>query len=112
MLCNGFQPLVRTGGRGEKHRFELVRLHVAQIIPSFFDGKVSDQCSVNSCVCSSLAEFFQSELEDGIEITEDDEPGLRVLANLAGDVDNSCQISALRECSLAGALDDRSISHR
>ena len=109
MLCDGFQALVGAGGRGQKHGRELVGLHGAEVVGGFFDGEVGDQSAVNSCVFSSLAEFVQSELEDGIEITKDDEAGLRVLADLAGDVDNSCQISALREGALAGALDDGAV---
>ena len=68
MLCHGFQALVGAGGRGEKYGREFVGLHGAQVVVRFFDGKVGDQRAVNSGVCSSGAEFVQSELQDGIEI--------------------------------------------
>ena len=86
-----------------------MRLHGAQVVGGFLDGKVGHQRSVDSGGSGGGAEFLQSELQDGIEIREDDEPGLRLLADLAGDVENSRQIGSVLQGALAGALDDRSV---
>src|SRR5208283_4853414 len=112
MPDNVAQPLVGAGGSGEKYRRQLVRLHGAQVVARFFDGKIGDQRAIDSGGRGRGAEIVQSKLQYGIEIRKDDEPSFRLLADLAGDVEYSGEIGAVLQRAFAGALDDRPIGHR
>ncbi len=53
--------------------------------------------------------LIQSKLQNGIQVREDDEPGLRLLADLLRHIEHAGQIGSVLQRALAGALDHRAI---
>src|SRR5664280_133037 len=59
----------------------------------------------------SRAKLLQAKLQNGIEVREDDQSGVRLLSELFRYLEDTVQVGPMLQRSLAGALDDRAVRH-
>src|SRR2546427_66101 len=70
---------------------------------------VGGENAVGPSGCGSGGEFFETHLEDGIVVAEEDERDLRGLANAANEIEDACKGGAEFQSALGGALNRRAI---
>ncbi len=76
MRGDSFEPLVGTGGRGEKHRRKTHAIHLGQVFAGLFDNHVGDQHAIGAGRGRVIGKACQTVAQNGIEIGKDDQARL------------------------------------
>ncbi len=86
MRRDGFEPVIGTGGRSQKHRRQSHAIHFSQVLGGFFDNHVDDQHAIGAGCGRVIGKARQPVAQNGIEISKDDQARVRPRgANVARD---------------------------
>src|SRR5579864_4125554 len=111
-LGNFLQTLIAAGRGRQKDGRQVARLRTAPIFLRFLQGHVSQQYTICADLRGSLAEPLQPHAQYRVAIGKHNQAGIRLFANITGQVENILQRGAIFERPFAGPLDHRPISHR
>src|SRR5581483_1120896 len=83
-FSNGLESAIRTCGRCQKNRAEVVRVHLLSILTGFFHSQISDESTINACLHRFRTKTFRPKTQHWIQISEHDQPNVRLLTDLLG----------------------------
>ncbi len=74
-------------------------------------GKIRDQRTIDPSFSRSRAKLVEPELQNRIQVREDDEPRVRLAADLLRHVEHAREVCPMLKRALAGSLDHRTVGN-
>ena len=111
--ADAFETGIRTGGRSQEYRREMMAMESFEVLAGFFDDHVGNEDAIDAGLRRGCAEVFEAEAENGIVVGEDNEAGLGPLETKGGgEGEYVVEAGAVLHGALAGALDDGAVGER
>ena len=86
-------------------RVEILRVEDAAIVFGFFGSEIGDEDAIGAGLRGSGGKFFETHLEDGVVIAEEDERNLAGLADAMNEIEDAGQSRAGFQGTFGSALD-------